>query len=297
MPNKQPAKLPHEDRQAFRDAVLFTAAETNFDVHLIEKDYFCSLVLRAVSHAMAQGLVFKGGTLLSKVYAGFNRLSEDLDFTMPLPSTTSRARRSAAAAPVKDAFSALSKTIPGLAVASPLKGSNNSLQYNGALEYESCLEDMRGRVSFEVGLREELLEDAADCAANTLVLDPIFKKPLLPPIQVWALSRREAYAEKFRAALTRQQLAIRDLFDVDHAIRQGLITLEDEALLRLVARKLGAGATPAARLSDEHKARLRAQVDTQLRSVLRPQNYQNFDFEQAWSHLQLAAKLVTKFIG
>ena len=64
----------HEDPDMFREAVNFTAAETTFLPRLIEKDYFCTLLLRYLS-ASDGSLVFKGGTCLAKVYAGFYRLS------------------------------------------------------------------------------------------------------------------------------------------------------------------------------------------------------------------------------
>ena len=72
----------HEDRDWFLEAVNFTAAETGFSPRLIEKDYFCTVLLQYL--AMAGVLVFKGGTCLAKVHGEFYRLSEDLDFVIPM---------------------------------------------------------------------------------------------------------------------------------------------------------------------------------------------------------------------
>ena len=80
-----------------RAAVAFTAETTGFLPRLIEKDYFCSVVLEALAEADA-GLVFKGGTCLAKVHAGFFRMSEDLDFTIPIDASASRAHRRRAVA-------------------------------------------------------------------------------------------------------------------------------------------------------------------------------------------------------
>ena len=71
----------------FRAAVEFTAAETGFVPTLIEKDFWCSLILWRLFRDPDCPLVFKGGTLLSKAYVVFNRLSEDLDFTLPTDDT------------------------------------------------------------------------------------------------------------------------------------------------------------------------------------------------------------------
>ena len=75
-----PAIRVHEDSDSFREAVNFTAAETKFAARLIEKDYFCTVLLGYFGAAVGEELIFKGGTCLAKVHADFYRLSEDLDF-------------------------------------------------------------------------------------------------------------------------------------------------------------------------------------------------------------------------
>lgn len=69
----------HEDVELFRAAVQFTAAESGFVPRLIEKDYFCTVLLDYLSRSAGNGLVFKGGTCLAKVHSELYRLSEDLD--------------------------------------------------------------------------------------------------------------------------------------------------------------------------------------------------------------------------
>jgi hypothetical protein len=49
----------HEDSQPFRDAVRFTAAQTEFSERLIEKDYYCTFVL-ADLHEGRNQVVFPG---------------------------------------------------------------------------------------------------------------------------------------------------------------------------------------------------------------------------------------------
>ena len=91
----------HETPDDFRQALSFTEAESGFAQRLIEKDYYCSLILADFKPLFANGLVFKGGTCLSKVHADFYRLSEDLDFAISTPMTANRKKRSEAVAPVK----------------------------------------------------------------------------------------------------------------------------------------------------------------------------------------------------
>src|SRR5438093_6516874 len=83
----------HEDADLMREAVNFTAAETEFVPRLIEKDYFCTVLLQHLAIA-GYSLVFKGGTCLAKVHAGLYRLSEDLDYVISTPLTATRAERS-----------------------------------------------------------------------------------------------------------------------------------------------------------------------------------------------------------
>jgi Nucleotidyl transferase AbiEii toxin, Type IV TA system len=80
MSNEPGSPWYHEDLPRFRGALTLTEAETGFSSRLIEKDYYCSLLLDDLPGPFQQGLVFKGGTCLSKVHAEFFRLSEDLDF-------------------------------------------------------------------------------------------------------------------------------------------------------------------------------------------------------------------------
>lgn len=54
----------HEDPNAFRDLLTLTAARTGFLVRLVEKDYFCSVLLQDLA-ASCPSLVFKGGTCLA----------------------------------------------------------------------------------------------------------------------------------------------------------------------------------------------------------------------------------------
>jgi predicted nucleotidyltransferase component of viral defense system len=293
---KNKSRFPHDDRQQFKDAILFTATETNFDAYLIEKDYFCSLVLHSLSNSKSK-LYFKGGTLLSKVYAGFNRLSEDLDFTVPLSPKAKRAERSSAVSSSKELFLSLPSKINGFEISKSLKGSNNCIQYNGEITYQSCIDQQDNRILFEIGLREELLTPYAVCDANTLVINPLTGKVLFPIFQITALSKKEAYAEKIRAALTRERAAIRDLYDVNFAIQKLVIKQNDKELLRLAAQKVEIGGSVDFQLHEQRKKELKEQVHTQLRSVLRSEDFKQFDFEQAWIHLSEVAESVRSHLS
>src|ERR1041385_5813143 len=83
----------HKDIDLSREAVSLTAAQTKFPARLIEKDYFCTVLLEYLGVLVGDDLVFKGGTCLAKVHADFYRLSEDLDFVISIPTDASRTER------------------------------------------------------------------------------------------------------------------------------------------------------------------------------------------------------------
>lgn len=94
MSKAEPPKIRfHEDLDLFREAIRFTAAERGFAARLIEKDYFCTVLLAYLSAAAGDDLVFKGGTCLTKVHSELYRLSEDLDYTIPVPLDSSPSER------------------------------------------------------------------------------------------------------------------------------------------------------------------------------------------------------------
>ncbi len=132
---------PHDkDPDIFLEALSYSERVTGFTARLIEKDYYCSLILRHLFSRETQ-LVFKGGTCLSKVYADFYRLSEDLDLVLPVSVDTPRNQRRSKIDPIKGIFDELPVVVPGISTARDFRGHNESRQYIGYLEYPSALMD------------------------------------------------------------------------------------------------------------------------------------------------------------
>lgn len=92
-----PDALPfrsHRDETLFREALTATAAATGFPAPLIEKDYFCSVLLQQLA-TQATPLVFKGGTCLAKVHTSFYRLLHAADRHVEGPARPRRRRADA----------------------------------------------------------------------------------------------------------------------------------------------------------------------------------------------------------
>lgn len=272
----------HEDVELFRDALSFTESETGFSGRLIEKDYFCSVVLRDLASARPAELTFKGGTSLSKVHGDFYRLSEDLDFAISTPLGTSRSNRSRRMEPVKAYWESLPERVSCLEVVALLTGYNNSTQYIGELRYRSLLSGEDEAIKVEVSVREPVVEALQELPARTLLIDPFRGSPAVDPISVAVLSRQEAYAEKLRAALSRRDPAIRDFYDVDQAVGAGWIDPKNVALIDLVRQKLAVPGNEPVDVSGEKLENLERQVENRLKPVLRDSDFSDFDLDRAF---------------
>lgn len=290
MPESPPIRA-HQDPALFREAVNYTAAATGFPSRLIEKDYFCTVLLQHLAGAGC-GLVFKGGTCLAKVHAEFYRLSEDLDFVIPTPVDASRAERSRRAAPSKAAVAKIGERLPGLGVITALTGANDSTQYIGVVGYTSLLGRQQETIKIEVGLREPLLTPTIRGEAQTLLLTPSSGSQLAPPLTMPCISRQEAMAEKVRAALSRREIAIRDFYDVDYAVRRLSLRVLEPELLGLVGQKLEVPGNDPVDVSSDRLVALRPQLESQLKSVLRARDFAEFDLDRAFATVaEVAAAL------
>lgn len=281
----------HEDPVLFREAVNFTAAETRFLPRLIEKDYFCTVLLDYLT-ASVDNLVFKGGTCLAKVHAGFYRLSEDLDFVIPTPISFSRSER-------RDLSAGLKKTVVGLPdrlktfrLITPFVGANNSTQYIAVLGYASLIGPQEESIKIEVGLREPLLTPVVPSEARTILLNPISGKPMVPVFSMPCLSYNEAMAEKLRAALSRREVAIRDFYDIDYAMRKLDFRPLEREMTELVKEKLAIPGNEPIDASPARLALLRKQLNPQLKPVLRPSDFAEFDLDRAFGNVVAVASAV-----
>jgi len=272
----------HLDPDLFREALNFTAAETAFLSRLIEKDYFSTVLLQYLS-SFSSELVFRGGTCLAKVHAGFYRLSEDLDYIISTPIDSTRRQRSRSVEWVREALGDIENRLDPMHLVTPLTGANNSTQYTAIIGYQSLLNQQEEALKIEIGLREPLLTPSMVGSARTLLLDPVSGRAMVPAVEVVTISKLEVLAEKIRAALTRREVAIRDFFDVDYSTRLLDVDLKDRALISLVRKKLAMPGNEPVDISPQRLADLRLQLDSQLKPVLRSQDFEDFDLDRAFA--------------
>jgi predicted nucleotidyltransferase component of viral defense system len=275
----------HERAAEMRAAVEYTAAETGFALHLIEKDYWCSVLLKGLLDLNELPLVFKGGTLLSKGFAEFERLSEDLDFTIPTSGDVSRSQRRKRAAKVHDRLEALIDQY-GLEWKEEWRGHNVSRQHTAKLRYPSIFRGSES-ILIEVSQREEPLLELKWPELGTLLQEPIHGEPVVAPFGGTALAPLEAYAEKARAALTRRDPAIRDIYDLWKGFSAGYVDPADEDWLNLVRQKCNHFDISSACKETRMEA-FRRGVRTDLAPVLRIGKVDEFPLTEA---LELTVKI------
>jgi len=288
--------LFHRDVELFREAILFTARRSGFAPALVEKDYYCTVLLNYLYQQPKTSIVFRGGTCLSKVYAEFNRLSEDIDFTLPTSPQASRAERKKRFQAIKEHIIDLPKAFPEFRLPEGVKGYSNNTQYTAEVFYESIADigEEASKVRIEVGLRENLLCSPVRIKARTLLIDPFMGKPAVSDIYVVALEKEEAYAEKIRAALSRQDVEIRDFFDIEYATKKLRLNLNDNRFLKLVIEKLKVPGNYPIDISSSRKDELKSQTHTRLKPVLRQTDFEQFDLERAFNIVaEIGRKLST----
>lgn len=273
------------------NSITHSATSTGFAASLIEKDYYCSLILKHIydHDFLRDHLIFKGGTLLAKCYLPFFRLSEDLDFAVVNELCQERKDRRKLA----DAIRAIIPDLlaeSGFREASVFRGFNESRQYNAVFAYNSVTipEDT---IKFEVGFRGDLMLAPERRPLQTLLRNP-FNPQLaqFPVFDALVLSSQEAYAEKVRAALSRQKPAIRDFFDVA-AIAESGFDLIDPDFVALVARKLAADSGAQIDLTKSKQILLKERIATELQGVLKAGSL--FFLEKSWSILETLAEKVS----
>lgn len=80
----------HDNRELFGDVVKATAQAMNISFLYVEKDYWVTYILKALSKSEhIEQAIFKGGTALSKAYLVIERFSEDIDLAVISTDMTS----------------------------------------------------------------------------------------------------------------------------------------------------------------------------------------------------------------
>jgi len=230
----------HNDKDTFRSVLQETAEEFGFPQRLMEKDYYLTLMLSEIHKELSESLIFKGGTCLNKVYYTYYRLSEDLDFTLRMPSgKITRGIRRKTIQPIKDSILSFAESLDMHIEGFDNAGRNESKQYIYYFTYDSVIVQGKKRqsVKFEIGLRFNPILPVEKKPMSHAYTHPFTGEPLFETSPIICLSLKELVAEKLRAACTRCDIVPRDFYDLDYLIKQGF-DFKDEEFISLFKKKL-----------------------------------------------------------
>ena len=140
----------HENKEEFRNAVLFTAEQSRLAPVAVEKDYYATLILKGLEERLPF-IVFKGGTSLSKCHKVIDRFSEDIDVTIEKKLSQGQMGK------VKDAIEAVAEemgiTIPNIEETRSRRSYNKYL-----LAYETVIEKLNEELQPSVILETSFAE-------------------------------------------------------------------------------------------------------------------------------------------
>lgn len=137
-------------------------------------------------------------------------------------------------------------------------------------------------IKIEIGLREPLLRPFDKRPASTIATNPFSDLMLYPEFSVQVMNIEEALSEKVRTALTRREPAIRDYYDIHLAIALKKIDLFDQGFLKMLKYKISIPGNALINVSSERKNQLNLQLNSQLRPVLRKEDFVNFNLDQTF---------------
>jgi predicted nucleotidyltransferase component of viral defense system len=275
-------------RERLADACREAAAEHGVQPATVEKDYYLTRLIAALSGEPQDGVLLKGGALLSKVDLGFKRMSEDVDLVLPgVPSPHKRENA--------QRMNALRRDFLGVAgpvgVEVPMRhGEREDRDRHVIWEARYDSEFGPQRIIVEATIRPVLRPPRRVRLEQLLVTEPAFEA------HCWALDELEARAEKVRAAFTRR--AIRDYYDLDQLDKAGKDLASPDFVAVIDDKLAERGAAPIARqpaafgMTESDRKALGRAAHAELPSVLRIDDAP-FDFEatlrrfdELWSRLR-----------
>ena len=277
-----------ENKSKFKDLINVLSGKYPFTTYVIEKDYYLIKLLTAIEEFCQDRLVFKGGTALNKVFLGYYRMSEDLDFIniIEKPLATKK-ERSKAIDFLRDVLDEICKKSNLMCKDKHGKGANQSTQYFFNFGYESIITNTKGTLTLEVSQRNNPILQPQKKSIDHIFKDPFTGEYLFPAGTVLCLEFEELIAEKTRAMITRKEVASRDLFDLQY-LYDAKFNFFDKDYIKLLKQKLREDSfsddLPCYRRnfgrSNEEIARLKGKIEAELFPVISPKQAEEFDADK-----------------
>jgi len=210
---------------------------SSIDDYYIEKDYFLSLFLstwkklkEAEKIPHLDALIFKGGTLLTRNFLQYSRISEDLDFTHEdsnnLRTIDNENKRENE---IKKRVIPIVKEIKLICDAIQFDFEttrtnpryivvrNSRAVYVFNMYYTSSITGEKIPIKIEINFLEHITSKCVETKINNIVDRDLFLKSIgydLDNITIKTYPLKEIILEKYRAVLTRNVLKERDILDL-----------------------------------------------------------------------------------
>jgi predicted nucleotidyltransferase component of viral defense system len=295
MKNGERSLMVHNDKDKFRDLVDRTASVTGFYAPLMEKDYYLTYILSRIND-LSEGLIFKGGTCLNKIYYSYYRLSEDLDFSMRLPKpAATRGDRRKCIQSVKDNIKSFAKDLGFRLEGAEKAGRNESKQYVYYFVYDPVTTPSEQTIKFEIGLRYNPILKPEPRVVQHKFLHPFTGEPLFDTGKVNCLALNEIVSEKLRAAALRVKIAPRDFYDLDFILRNNFVLGSKEVMDLFKIKIEEDGKDPDLKKyrlnmgrTDVEIKDMGRRIKAELFEVLTKKEQQNFDLDRALERINKA---------
>ena len=179
-------------------------------------------------------LRFKWWTCLNKIYYPYFRLSEDLDFTIPVDEAVvdSNTKRATFAQTMRDKIKHIANTM--WRTLNDDKFHHKKAQWNKdlakkektylkyILTYSSVVDQSNQTIKIEITYATKQYFPSKTLPIVSCFVDPVLEEDVFPAQSIQCLDIAEMVTEKCRAAMTRRVPAIRDFFDLWYLDKQGI---------------------------------------------------------------------------
>jgi predicted nucleotidyltransferase component of viral defense system len=228
-----------ETKIDLKEEIRRLSLESKFSPRLLEKDYYLTKILQKISEKEIENLVFKGGTCLNKCYLGFYRLSEDLDFVF------NQEVKGLSKALIKKILDELRRKM--FEVLNELKLETNKELGKGwkmltsegdpkivGLEirsnYLSLIDNSTQIIKIEISFRKKLINPTQKRPIHHEFLNALGEPILKEGVKIEAIDLAENFAEKFRALVTRKNIAIRDIYDIYFILKENILKIDEKII-------------------------------------------------------------------
>jgi predicted nucleotidyltransferase component of viral defense system len=228
-----------------KEEIRRLSIETKFFPSLLEKDYHLTRILHKISEKRIKDLVFKGGTCLNKCYLGFYRLSEDLDFVYnqdvanqskgQIKKTLDELRHTLFEILDELEF----KTSKELGKGWKMLTSKEEPKIVGLeiiTNYNSLIDDSLQKIKIEISFRRKLINPTKIKAIHHEFIDALGEPILKKNVEIEVIDLSENLAEKFRALVTRKNIAIRDIYDIHFILKNNILKINKEIISLILAK-------------------------------------------------------------